>query len=110
MIDQYEFGRIVIDGKEFTQDLIVFPDKVKENWWRDQGHLLQVDDLNEVFFSKPEKLIVGTGFSGLMEVTDAVRRKVAELGIELIEKGSKEACAAYNEEKGKAVLAIHLTC
>jgi hypothetical protein len=31
-IDSYSFGVMKVDGKEYRQDLIVFPDKVRSNW------------------------------------------------------------------------------
>jgi hypothetical protein len=50
-IDHYEFGRIVVDGRQETTDLIILPDRVVRNWWRQQGHALVVDDLREVWTS-----------------------------------------------------------
>ena len=47
-IDQYEFGRIVVDGRQETKDLIVLPGRVVRNWWRRDGHALVLDDLAEV--------------------------------------------------------------
>jgi hypothetical protein len=47
-IDHYEFGRIVIDGRQETNDLIILPDRVVRNWWRQNGHALVLDDLVEV--------------------------------------------------------------
>jgi len=32
MIESYDFGRIVINGKKFGSDLIIFPDRVNGNW------------------------------------------------------------------------------
>jgi hypothetical protein len=36
-IDHYEVGRIVVDGREETKDLIVLPNRVVRNWWRQEG-------------------------------------------------------------------------
>jgi hypothetical protein len=58
-IDHYEFGRIMIDGRQETKDLIVLPDWVVRNWWRQDGHALILDDLGEVLEgnrAKPEAL------------------------------------------------------
>jgi hypothetical protein len=59
-IDHYEFGRIVIDGREETRDLIILPDRVVRDWWRQEGHVLVVDDLGEVLDELPTHLVVGT--------------------------------------------------
>jgi hypothetical protein len=50
-IDQYEFGRIVVDGREETRDLIILPGRVVRNWWRRDGHALVLDDLAEPWTS-----------------------------------------------------------
>ena len=34
-IESYSFGEVVIDGKRYRSDVIVFPDRVKPNWWRE---------------------------------------------------------------------------
>jgi hypothetical protein len=60
-IDEYDFGRIVVDGVEQTQDVILLPGRVVPNWWRQDGHSLVLDDLAAVLDEIPERLIVGTG-------------------------------------------------
>jgi hypothetical protein len=55
-IDHYEFGRIVVDGREETHDLIILPNRVVWNWWRQEGHALVVDDLREVLDVLPSQL------------------------------------------------------
>jgi hypothetical protein len=65
-IDHYEFGRIIIDRGEETNDLIILPDRVVRNWWRQDGHALVLDDLVEVLDDLPSHLVVGTGAAGRM--------------------------------------------
>jgi len=113
MIESYDFGRIVINGRSYTSDLIVFPSHVKDNWWRKEGHRLSVDDLEEVFKATPEVLVVGTGYYGLMKVPEEVKEHLAKKGIKLIVKQTIEACETFNDflRSGKKVVAaLHLTC
>ena len=112
MIDSYDFGRIVINGKRYSSDLIVFPDKVRDGWWRKEGHRLDVEDLKDVLEAKPEVLVVGTGYSGLMKVPAETREFVRSKGIELIVQGTAEACKTFNRlvKSRKVVAALHLTC
>jgi len=112
MIDSYDFGRIVIDGKRYNSDLIVFPDKVRDGWWRKEGHRLHVEDLKDVLEAKPEMLVVGTGYSGLMTVPPETRKYVESEGIELIAQKTTEACKTFNRlvKSRKVVAALHLTC
>ena len=112
MIDTYSFGRMVINGKTYTSDVILYPDKVDDSWWRKSGHLLQKEDLRDVIQYNPEILIVGTGAYGLMKILDEVKQFLEAEGIELISEETKEACKIYNElkERKKVVAAFHITC
>jgi len=112
MIDSYKFGQMVIDGKKHTKDLIIFPDKVKSSWWRKKGHLLTLDDLEDVLSRDPEILIVGTGYMGLMKVDDEVKKYAEEKGIKLIIQKSKKAVQTFNQKQseGQVFGAFHLTC
>ena len=112
MIDSYDFGRIIIDGKRYNRDLILFPDRVKDDWWRKMGHRLQMEDLKEILEAKPEVLVVGTGYYGAMAVPTETRRHVESEGIELIVAKTAEACKTFNRlvTSRKVVAALHLTC
>ena len=113
MIDSYDFGKIVIDGKQYTSDLIIFPSRIMSGWWRKEGHRLHVNDLDEVVKEKAEVLIIGTGYSGLMKVPTETKEFVEKEGPELIIQPTKEACKTYNSliKSGKKVIAaLHLTC
>ncbi|MEM1689081.1 MAG: Mth938-like domain-containing protein [Candidatus Hadarchaeales archaeon] len=111
-IESYEFGRIIIDGKTYTSDVLVFPDRVRDKWWRKEGHRLDVDDLEEILKFQPAVLIVGTGYSGCMEIPDSTKRYLEMKGIRLIEAKTGEAVKLYNSlsEKEKVAAALHLTC
>jgi len=112
LIDSYSFGRMVIDGKTYTSDVILYPDKVDDSWWRKSGHLLQKEDLRDVIQYNPEILIVGTGAYGLMKILDETKQFLEAEGIELISEETKEAYKIYNElkERKKVVAAFHLIC
>lgn len=115
MIDSYEFGTIVIDGKKYESDVIVFRDRVLDGWWRKEGHRLHVEDLGEVLDAQPgpDVLVVGTGYSGLMKVSNEVETELSANGIEIRAQPTKQACQTFNElvKSGrKAVAALHLTC
>jgi hypothetical protein len=112
MINSYDFGRIVIDGKAFTTDVIIFPDRVEDEWWRKDGHILHVADIESVVEEKPEVLIVGTGKYGIMKVLSQTREYIESKGIELIVEPTEKACEIYNKisQAKKVVAALHLTC
>ncbi len=113
MIDSYSFGRIVIDERRYTVDVIVFPDRVLDNWWRKEGHRLHINDLKEVLEAKPDVLIVGTGYYGLVKVPPETRKHIETQGIRLVIQSTTEACKTYNrlDKPGMTIVAaLHLTC
>ena len=111
MIESYDFGRIIISGKEYLNDLILFPDKIKTNWFRHEGHLLQMKDMEEIFNSKPNTIIIGTGHTGVMKIDPVVREACRKDGIKLIELPTAKAIQEYNHREGPGTIgAFHLTC
>jgi hypothetical protein len=112
MIEAYDFGFIVIDGRRYTTDVIVRPEGVKDGWWRQEGHRLHPADLEDVFADPPEVLVVGTGYSGRMVVPPETETFVRERGVELVVAPTREAVQRYNElaPERKVVAALHLTC
>ena len=112
-IEDYRFGRIVIDGRAYTSDVIVFPDRVEDGWWRNKGHELCPADLREVVQEKPAVLVVGTGKSGLMRVLPETEEYLKQQGIKLAVERTAEACKTFNRLRRsgeKVVAALHLTC
>jgi hypothetical protein len=111
-IDSYEFGRMVVDGRAYTTDLILYPDRVDASWRRIAGHRLCLRDLDAALSVKPDILLIGTGFSGVMQVPDDVRRAIAQEGIALYVARSGEAADLFGSlpRHKKVVAAFHLTC
>lgn len=113
-IDGYSFGRMTIGGREFTSDLILYPDgRVQDNWWRAQGHSLLPDDITTVLDATPEKLVIGTGASGMMKVSDGVVELCKNRGIEVEVCRTAAAVTRVNDamEAGSVVAAcFHLAC
>ncbi|MEJ2684560.1 MAG: Mth938-like domain-containing protein [Candidatus Sulfobium sp.] len=111
-IDDYSFGRIVIDGKTYTSDVIVYPDKIDPSWWRKQGHYLQEEDLADVVAAGPDVVIIGRGYSGVMEVPQKTVAFLESKGIRVFVEKTGKAVETFNKQRGtgKVVGAFHLTC
>ena len=111
-IESFSFGNIIIDGKKYISDIIIFPDNIQSSWWRREGHFLQDVDLKEVLKRKPEKLIIGTGYYGYMKVDRALKKKLFDLGIEVFIEKTSKAVVLYNSvnKEKNVVAALHLTC
>ena len=112
-ITHYEFGRIRIEGKDYDSDVIISADGVQDQWWRKEGHNLDVEDLGTILQRNPELLIVGSGYYGRMKVPDKTRDYLVEKGVRVEVINTTEAVTKYNElqkECARIVAALHLTC
>jgi hypothetical protein len=113
VIDDYAFGRIVIDGRTYQSDVIVYPGRVDNGWWRVSGHELAVTDLEAVLADPPAVLVVGTGRYGRMVVLPETEQALADRGVALVAQPTAAACQTYNERLSageRVVAALHLTC
>jgi len=113
-IDSYSFGRILINNRLYTNDVIVSNERVIEpKWWRKEGHNVNISDIGKIIEASPETVIFGSGSSGLMRVSKDVVEKLSKNNVEIIRKPTKEAVIIFNEMVSngeKVVLAAHLTC
>ena len=111
-IDGYVFGRIIIDGKTYTTDVIIYPERVDPSWWRKEGHYLNKEDLSDIVKAKPDILVIGTGNMGVMQVPEVTIKYIEKQGIEVHVAKTGQAVEIFNElSSGKKVIgAFHLTC
>jgi len=110
-IEQYEFGRVLVDGQEHRQDVIVLPGRVVAGWWRREGHELVLDDLEEVLDELPARLVIGTGAYGRLEPDPAALEVLRGRGIEVDALPTEDAVRLFAQlEPSQTAAALHLTC
>ncbi len=112
-IDDYLFGLIRIDGKTYTNDVILYPDgSINASWWRREGHKLHIDDLDRTAVLKPEIVIIGTGASGVMKVEKKTVEYLQKICSSIIVERTGKAVKRFNElSQNHAVEGLfHLTC
>lgn len=110
-IDHYEFGRIVVDGREETKDLIILPGRVVRHWWRREGHALVLDDLGEVLDELPSHLVVGTGANERMRPDPDTIQQLQERGVTVETLPTSQAVRRFGElDPAGTAAALHLTC
>jgi hypothetical protein len=114
MIQNYEFGSIIIDGKKYTSDLIIYPDgHVEDSWWRKSSHNLFLNDIRALVDTAPEVIIAGTGINGLMKVAPDLEKSLAQKEIKLLYASNLGAIKTYNDlasSTSKVGACFHLTC
>lgn len=111
-IEHYSFGTITIDGKSYTSDVIIYPERVDSSWWRKKGHVLHIVDLKDVIPANPEILVVGTGHSGAMVVPEETLLYLKSKGIDVHIARTDKAVELFNkfQKVKKTIAALHLTC
>ncbi len=112
-IQSYGFGRIVIDGKVYNNDVKIVDDRVRPEWWREQGHFVDLKDVADLLIGEADICIFGTGAYGSMRISDAVKTAFKKKGIEIITEKTASACDRFNtlQKEGKRVMSgFHLTC
>ena len=112
-IDSSSFGHIVINGKEYTSDVIIYHDRVDASWSRKEGHRLQPGDLTAALNAQPDILIIGTGHAGVLVVPKEIAAHFASLGIEVLVEKTPKAAELFNSFLGTktyAIAALHITC
>ena len=93
--------------------MIIYPDKIFTPWQRKEGHYLEVADLpKDLIDSKPDEIVIGTGYSGVMKVSPKIKEYFKSQNIELIIEPTSIAWQTYNQlSQSKKVIALfHLTC
>ena len=112
-IEDFSFGRIVVDGVAYTSDIKIMGGKVIAGWWRKSGHKVEIEDIQEMVDAHPEVLVIGKGDPGLMQTSESLRELLKSNEIELIEEKTVKAVQTFNRlsQTGKAVFAgFHVGC
>jgi hypothetical protein len=116
-IDRTEFGSITIDDEVFEYDVIIRLDgQVKKRKKKlskaiyGTSHVVSLNEARHVYEEGAERLIIGTGQYGRVELSDEAadyfRRK--KCGVELLPTG--EAIRAWNQAEGAVIGLFHVTC
>ena len=114
MIESYKFGNIVVDGKSYTKDIIILPNKkVISPWWRNSGHIVKLSDLRNILSENPMHLVIGTGNSGQMKPAHGLIDTLEQQNINTTVLPTQQASKKYNSLCGESLhvaACFHLTC
>ncbi len=116
-IDRYNFGFIVIDGKQYLHDVLILPDgTVKERESSKAGfgsHKIVWGDVAKIVNEQPQVIVIGTGASGCVKLSLDAGVKLRKANLNLLVLPSFKAVEKFNQltQEGKRVAAlIHITC
>ncbi|MDD5145623.1 MAG: MTH938/NDUFAF3 family protein [Candidatus Pacebacteria bacterium] len=120
MIEEYNFGEILIDGKKYDRDIEVRWTGEILPWQKKESHLIDLEDVKRAIDQNPGTIVIGTGESGQVKVTEEAEKEIKQKGIKLIIDLTEQAIRTFNilkedslEEEGvqeKVIGLFHLTC
>jgi len=113
---EYSFGKIVFDNKEWKSDIYVsISGKARERSDYcyekfETGHVISKRELEMELDEETEILIVGLGANSVAKIEPEAVEWLKEKGIELIAQDTGSAIQTYNKTQGKKFALMHLTC
>ena len=113
VIDLFAFGSMVIDGKRYTSDLIIYPGgRVRDGWRRSRGHVLTRADVQTMVEAGPEMIIAGTGIHGRMQPEPGLEKTLEKRGIQFMAGPNDQAVVWYNDRSATLNVGacFHLSC
>jgi hypothetical protein len=116
-IDGTEFGSITIKGETFEHDVLIrLGGAVKKRKKKlskalyGTSHVLSLDEAKHIYQEGAESLIVGSGQSGLVELSDPAADYLECKGCAVTVLPTPEAIEAWNKAKGAVIGLFHVTC
>ena len=95
VITAYDSTNIVINGKSFTQSLIIAGDQMHDSWDVDSISALTSEHVETILSFEPELILIGTGSKLTFPAVEAYAPIIsAGIGIDFMDTGA--ACRTYN--------------
>jgi len=116
-IDRTQFGSITIEGEVYEHDVIIqLGGDVKKRKKKlskaiyGTSHIVSLDEARQVYETGAERLILGTGQSGMVQLSDEAADyfKRKNCRVELL--ATPEAIRTWNEAEGAVIGLFHVTC
>jgi hypothetical protein len=116
-IDGTRFGSITIAGQVFEKDVVIRLDgevkKRKKNLSKavyGTSHTVSLDEARHIYDKGAERLIVGTGQQGLVELSDEAADYLAHKNCAVELRPTPDAIEAWNAAQGAVIAMFHVTC
>ncbi len=95
VITAYDEDNISINGKAFTDSLIITRTKLDEHWKLNHIDSLQSEHIEQILILNPELIIIGTGkkltFPAVATYSEIIRKGI---GVDFMD--TQAACRTYN--------------
>jgi hypothetical protein len=116
-IEATSFGSITIAGEEIEHDIVIRLDgrveKRKKKLSKEvygTSHIISLEEAKHVHEKGVEELIIGSGQSGMVNLSDEAERFFKEQKCKVKISPTPKAIEKWNEAEGKVVGLFHITC
>ena len=116
-IDGTEFGSITISGELYEHDVVIrLSGKVKKRKKKlskakyGTSHKVSLEEAEHVFEAGAKRLILGSGQSGSVELSDEAAEYFRKKGCSVQLLPTPQAITAWNAAKGAVIGMFHVTC
>jgi hypothetical protein len=116
-IDKTKFGTITIAGKKYENDVIIRLDGGVEKRKKKlskaiygTSHTISLDEARYVYETGAERLIVGSGQSGMAKLSDEAAAFLKDQGCQVDLLPTPVAIKVWNDVKGSVIALFHVTC
>jgi hypothetical protein len=116
-IVELTFGSIVVEGKKYRRDVLIFPDGTVKKWKGGflmfGSHKIKKRELDELSQGHPETIFVGTGTNCTAHMATETESWARGKNLSLLVQSSHDAIARLNglaERKKKIGGSTHITC
>jgi len=105
-ITAYDASSIQVNGKNFSQSLVIAPDKIIEQWPPSNIATLSADHIKAIGELEPEMVLLGTGNKLTFPAIETYALLIQQgIGVDVMDTGA--ACRTYNilMSEGRRVVA-----
>lgn len=117
LIDKTEFGSITIAKERYEHDIVIrLSGEVKKRKKKlskqkyGTSHKVSLEEAEHIFEAGAERLIIGTGQYGRLELSDKAQVFFLQNGCSIQLLSTPDAVKAWNNSKGAVIGMFHITC
>jgi hypothetical protein len=95
-IQEYKIGSFLINNKRYLSDIKIV--NKRPFYWNDRNRYnLEESNLNDLFKAKPEVIIIGTGASGMLKVSQDIKEMIKERNTGVVVEPTPQAVKSFNK-------------
>ena len=116
-IEETSFGSITIAGETFEHDVVIrrsgAVEKRRKKLSKEvygTAHIVSKEEAKHVYEGGAERVIIGTGQSGVLEISPAAYEWFEKKGCRVEALPTPAGVRRWNEAEGKVIGLFHVTC